>query len=85
MVNRFLKPLFYWQQGNGIENAWIEKQTFWTETKKRKRKSVKLFFRNELSIPRHDKHYKLLSFYILRSIFTLLFPVLQTFCKAFVL
>ena len=45
MVNRFLKPLFYWQQGNGTENAWIEKQTLWTdyygnEEKKKKIRQV---------------------------------------------
>ena len=54
-------------------------------TKKRKRKSVKLFFRNGLTFPRHDEHHKLLSFFTLRLIFSLLFPMLQTFREAFVL
>ena len=39
------------------------RQTPWTDNYgTKKRKSVKLFFRNELAIPRHDKHFKLLSF-----------------------
>ena len=39
------------------------RQTPWTDNYgTKKRKCVKLFFRNELAIPRHDKHFKLLSF-----------------------